>query len=78
MARRTRKPRPEAIRAAVTSRHGGLADATDAQIRRVWDALDESTRAAYLAGPDAPDAALNPPAEETRNHADRDRSEPDL
>ena len=76
MARRTKKTAPtagptrEAIRAAVTARHGGLGNATDAQIRRVWDALSRDAQAAYLTDDET--------QEEPTDHADRDRSEPDV
>lgn len=38
----------EKIRKAIVSHRGGLAEATDGQIIRLWNSLDEETREQYL------------------------------
>lgn len=38
----------ETIRKAILKHHGGLNNATDAQIKTIWDSLEEETRKKYL------------------------------
>lgn len=38
----------EKLRKAITSHRGGLAEATDGQIIRLWNSLDEQTKREYL------------------------------
>lgn len=38
----------EQIRRAILAHHGGLDGASDAQIERIWAALDEPTQRRYL------------------------------
>jgi hypothetical protein len=38
----------ETIRKAVLKHRGGLKEATDTQIKIIWDSLDEQTKQAYL------------------------------
>jgi len=44
----TLKPKIEQIRTALLARRGGLDGASDAQLRRIWGALDPADRARYL------------------------------
>lgn len=42
------KTKMETIRQAVLMHRGGLKEATNAQIKVVWDSLDEKTQKQYL------------------------------
>lgn len=48
-----------AIRAAVVKNHGGFAQADDAAVLRLWQALEESTQQRYLAASQEKDEGGN-------------------